>query len=124
MIPVGLRGFSAWASCGAGAPIPRFNVPCSARPACVTAAPDQRPLGAAVGTNSQLSSFGHAPEDYHVGKAHMYRAYAEECFRLASAAGSPDSRAVMLEMARTWHQLAQAEETVERQPEGCEPKRS
>jgi hypothetical protein len=45
----------------------------------------------------------------------MYRQYAEKCFGLArDANGSPDSRALMLEMARTWHQLAQVEEQRER----------
>jgi hypothetical protein len=45
----------------------------------------------------------------------MYRQYAEKCFGLAHDVGSsPDSRALMLEMARTWHQLAQVEEQRER----------
>jgi hypothetical protein len=55
-----------------------------------------------------------------VAKSQVYRAFAEECLRLATTVESPNSRALMLEMARTWHQLAQAEERAEQQPQGCE----
>ena len=54
-----------------------------------------------------------------MAKADLYRAYAEECFRLAGTIAAPSSRALMLEMARTWHRLAQAEEWKGQVPEAC-----
>jgi hypothetical protein len=41
------------------------------------------------------------------GKGHEYRQHAQECLRLADEAGSPEHRALLFDMARAWHQLAQ-----------------
>jgi hypothetical protein len=35
-----------------------------------------------------------------------YRRFAEECLQIATTA-SPEQRSLLIEMARTWHQLAQ-----------------
>ena len=41
------------------------------------------------------------------GKGYEYRQHAQECLRLADEMGSPEHRALLFDMARAWHQLAQ-----------------
>jgi len=41
-----------------------------------------------------------------MSKAAAYRRYAQECLQIATTA-SPEQRLLLIEMARTWHQLAQ-----------------
>ena len=43
----------------------------------------------------------------------MYRAYAAECLRLAGEVSTPHSRAMLVEMAHTWHRMAQDLEQAE-----------
>jgi hypothetical protein len=45
-----------------------------------------------------------------------YRQHAQECLRLAASATSPEHRAVLVSMARSWHELAQLREDAD-QPE-------
>jgi hypothetical protein len=44
-----------------------------------------------------------------------YRRFVQECLQLAEAA-SVKHRPLLIEMARTWHQLAQEQERSERVP--------
>ena len=41
------------------------------------------------------------------GKGYEYRQHAQECLRLADETTSPEHRALLFDMARAWHQLAQ-----------------
>ena len=41
------------------------------------------------------------------GKGYEYRQHAQECLRLADETASPEHRALLFDMARAWHQLAQ-----------------
>jgi len=43
-------------------------------------------------------------------KVAEYRRHAEECLRLAEIMTMPEHRAVLVSMARAWHQLAQSHE--------------
>jgi hypothetical protein len=47
------------------------------------------------------------------GKGYEYRQHAQECLRLADEMGSPEHRALLFDMARAWHQLAQDYERIE-----------
>jgi len=47
-----------------------------------------------------------------MSKAAEYRQFAKECLQIAATA-STDQRLTLIEMARTWHQLAQEQERAE-----------
>jgi hypothetical protein len=47
-----------------------------------------------------------------MAEVETYRRYARECMQLAETA-SPEQRVLLVEMARTWHQLAQEREREE-----------
>jgi hypothetical protein len=42
-----------------------------------------------------------------LAKGYEYRQHAQQCLRLADQMGSPEHRALLFDMARAWHQLAQ-----------------
>ena len=61
------------------------------------------------GTISRVPHCGREPGDVlmSAGKVYEYRQHAQKCLRLADEMGSPEHRALLFDMARAWHQLAQ-----------------
>ena len=68
------------------------------------------------GTISRVPHCGREPGDVlmSAGKVYEYRQHAQKCLRLADEMGSPEHRALLFDMARAWHQLAQDYERNER----------
>lgn len=52
-------------------------------------------------------------------KVEQYRHHAQECLRLGDMMTIPERRAILVSMARTWHQLAQVHEQAEQPEEGA-----
>lgn len=48
-------------------------------------------------------------------RAGQYRRYAAECLRLANSSDDMREKAVLLQMAEQWHQLAERAETEKRE---------
>jgi hypothetical protein len=42
-----------------------------------------------------------------MARAEQYRRYAAECVRVAQLSTNPTDKALLLEMARKWHELAE-----------------
>jgi hypothetical protein len=53
-----------------------------------------------------------------MSKAAEYRRFARECLQIAERT-SPEQRPLLVEMARTWHQLAQEHGRPERDARPC-----
>ena len=55
-----------------------------------------------------------------VATSNEYRRHAWECLQIARTALSLDERALLIEMAKTWHRLAQEKERSEQGQEAAE----
>jgi hypothetical protein len=51
-----------------------------------------------------------------MSRAGQYRRYAAECLRLANSSDDLREKALLLQMAEQWRQLAQRDETEKREP--------
>lgn len=49
--------------------------------------------------------------NFHMSRAGQYRRYAAECLRLATSSNDVREKAVLLQMAEQWRQLAERAET-------------
>jgi hypothetical protein len=52
---------------------------------------------------------------FHMSRAGQYRRYAAECLRLATSSDDVREKAVLLQMAEQWRQLAERAETKDRE---------
>jgi hypothetical protein len=53
--------------------------------------------------------------NFHMSRAGQYRRYAAECLRLATSSDDVREKAVLLQMAEQWRQLAERAETKDRE---------
>ena len=54
--------------------------------------------------------------NFRMSRAGQYRRYAAECLRLATSSDDVREKAVLLQMAEQWRQLAERAETKDREP--------
>jgi hypothetical protein len=69
-----------------------------------------------AGTNPAPAAFPSVRGEISVmSRAGQYRRYAAECLRLATSSDDVREKAVLLQMAEQWRQLAERAETKERE---------